>query len=379
MSFTSPFDKPAQTPRGPSIDEILSTAVRNRASDIHFSAGAPVRARIDGDLSLMPEFPDVIQPQWLFDNFERMMTPTIYENYKKSNESDISYSVPGAGRFRVNAFVQQALPGAVFRIIPTKIKSLEDLGMSEALTELTKKPKGLVLVTGPTGSGKSTTLAAMIDSINQTRPEHIMTIEDPIEFVHISKKSLINQREVGSDTMSFGEALKRVLRQDPDVILVGELRDAETISTALTAAETGHLVFGTLHTQSAVKTIDRIIDSFPGEQQSQVKSQLADTIQAVVAQSLLKRIGGGRVAATEVMIRTDAISNMIRDGKVEQIYSSIQAGAEHGMHTLDQELRRLVAAGIISRDEGKKYLLEENALDGVQAPKKVSYDEWEQN
>lgn len=347
------------------LDKILALAVSRGSSDIHFSTGVEVRNRIDGDLVPIPEFPEPLTKEWMMAAFKQIMRDDIYERYEKHHEADFAHPVENVGRFRVNAFQQQLRPGAVFRIIPTKIKTIEELNAPASLKEIARKPRGLILVTGPTGSGKSTTLAAMIDAINKSRSEHIMTIEDPVEFVHVSQKSLINQREVGADTDSFAEALKRVLRQDPDVILVGELRDPETISTALTAAETGHLVFGTLHTQSASKTIDRIIDSFPPAQQAQVKTQLADTLQAVIAQTLLKKIGGGRVMATEIMLRTHAIANMIREGKVSQIYSAIQAGAEHGMHTLDQDLMRLVKAGIISPESARPLMVTPSDLDSI--------------
>lgn len=361
--FTGSFANPDARA---TLDAILKLAVSRGSSDIHFSTGVPVRNRVDGDLVGIPEYPEPITKEWMLAVFKQIMREEIFERYEKHHEADFAHPVEGVGRFRVNGFQQQMVPGAVFRIIPTKIKTIEELNAPASLKEIAQKPRGLILVTGPTGSGKSTTLAAMIDSINKTRAEHIMTIEDPVEFVHVSQKSLINQREVGADTDSFAEALKRVLRQDPDVILVGELRDPETISTALTAAETGHLVFGTLHTQSASKTIDRIIDSFPPAQQAQVKTQLADTLQAVISQSLLKKIGGGRVMATEIMIRTHAIANMIREGKVAQLYSSIQAGSEYGMHTLDQDLMRLVKAGTISAETARPLMTTPSDLDGIQ-------------
>lgn len=347
------------------IDDILTAAVEKKASDIHLSAHTPVMMRIDGDLEQVPEFPTVLTPAWLAENLKGCMKGDQWERFEMGREMDMSYTVPAAGRFRLNVMWQRESVAAVFRIIPTKILTLEELKVPPILAELAKKPKGLILVTGPTGSGKSTTLAGMIDQINATKPDHIMTIEDPIEFVHQNKRALINQREVGSDTKSFAEALKRVLRQDPDIILVGELRDPETISVALTAAETGHLVFGTLHTQSAAKTINRLIDSFPAHQQNQVRSQLSDTLQAVIAQSLLKKIGGGRVAATEIMVRTNAIANLIREGQIGQMYSAIQTGSTYGMHTLDQDLQRLVGQGLVAREEAAPYLIDPSALDGL--------------
>jgi twitching motility protein PilT len=366
-----PTFSPARTAASPldslTLDKVLATAVRMKASDIHFSCNTPLRNRIDGDLIGMPSFTIPITSEWLSRVLKQAMSTEAWARYEREHEADVSYTVEGLARFRVNVFLQRGLPGAVFRVIPTEIKSIEELGVPQQLKDIAKKPKGLVLVTGPTGSGKSTTLAAMIDAINNTRPDHIMTIEDPIEFVHQNKKSLINQREVGADTISFGEALKRVLRQDPDVIFVGELRDAETISVALTAAETGHLVFGTLHTQSASKTIDRIIDSFDSSQQNQVKSQLADTLQAVIAQTLMKKIGGGRIAATEIMLRTQAVASMIREGNLAQLYSAIQTGSNHGMHTLDQDLLRLVSLGQVTKEHARPLMIDPSTLDNVTA------------
>lgn len=362
----------------PTLNEILSLAVRKGASDIHFSAEAQVRNRVDGELVLMPDFEAPLTAKWLYDSLKTVMSEELWDRYEKNHEADSSYNIEGVARFRVNVFLQRGLPGSVFRIIPTVIKTIEQLGVPESLKEIAKKPKGLVLVTGPTGSGKSTTLTAMIDAINDTRPDHIMTIEDPIEFVHTSKKSLVNQREVGSDTSSFSEALKRVLRQDPDVILVGELRDPETIAIALTAAETGHLVFATLHTQSASKTIDRIVDSFGAEQQGQIKAQLADTLQAVIAQTLMKRVGGGRVAATEIMLRTPAIANMIREGQIAQLYSSIQTGSSHGMHTLDQDLQRLVGQGLVTKAHARPFMVDPKSLDTITTrTDSTAQDDWE--
>ena len=275
------------------------------------------------------------------------------EQFEEHLELDFSHSVPGLARFRVNLYQQREAVGAAFRVIPYGIKPLEELGVPAVVGNFAGLPRGLVLVTGPTGSGKSTTLAAIIDLANRTRADHIMTVEDPIEFLHEHKKSLVNQREVGSDTHSFAAALKHVLRQDPDIILVGELRDLETISVALTAAETGHLVFATLHTQDAASTVDRIIDVFPPEQQGQVRTQLAASLQGVVCQTLCKRAGRpGRVVATEVMIATPGIRNLVREGKTHQIYSAMQAGQGQGMHTLDQHLADLVRAGTITYESG---------------------------
>lgn len=362
----------------PTIEQILTTAYNQGASDIHFQADLQVRYRVDGDLVPMPQFPDPISGEWLEKLIASTLSKELLDNYEANHEADTSFEIEDLSRFRVNIFQQRTLPGSVFRVIPTEIKTAEELGLPAVIRGLTKLPKGLVLVTGPTGSGKSTTLAAMIDLINETRPDHIMTMEDPVEFVHRSKKSLVNQREIGEDTKSFAEALKRVLRQDPDVILVGELRDPETIATALTAAETGHLVFGTLHTQSASKTIDRIVDSFSPAQQGQIKAQLAGTLQAVIAQTLLKKNGGGRVPATEVMVRTDAIANNIREGNISQIYNSIQTGSSDGMHTLDQDLMRLVSIGQISKERARPLMRSPEDLDSVSVKNmSAGSDDWE--
>jgi len=275
------------------------------------------------------------------------------KDYEEFLETDFSFDVPGVARFRVNAFNHNRGAGAVFRTIPSKVLTMEDLGLGNIFAELSLKPRGLVLVTGPTGSGKSTTLAAMVDYVNNQRYDHVLTIEDPIEFVHESKKCLVNQREVHRDTLGFSEALRSALREDPDVILVGELRDLETIRLALTAAETGHLVFGTLHTTSAAKTIDRVIDVFPGEEKAMVRSMLSESLVGVISQTLLKKIGGGRVAAHEIMIATPAIRNLIREDKIAQMYSAIQTGAAHGMITLDQTLKDLLSKGLVSKDQAK--------------------------
>ena len=276
------------------------------------------------------------------------------KDYEEFLETDFSFEVPGVARFRVNAFNQNRGAAAVFRTIPSKVLSMEDLGLGEVFRKIADVPRGLVLVTGPTGSGKSTTLAAMMDYLNSTKYQHILTVEDPIEFVHESKKCLINQREVHRDTHGFNEALRSALREDPDIILVGELRDLETIRLALTAAETGHLVFGTLHTTSAAKTIDRVVDVFPAEEKSMVRSMLSESLQAVISQTLLKKIGGGRVAAHEIMLGTPAIRNLIREDKVAQMYSAIQTGGSLGMQTLDSCLKGLLAKGLISRDSARE-------------------------
>ena len=276
------------------------------------------------------------------------------KDYEEFLETDFSFEVPGVARFRVNAFNHNRGAGAVFRTIPSKVLTMEDLGQGQVFKDISDTPRGIVLVTGPTGSGKSTTLAAMLDYINETRYEHILTIEDPIEFVHESKKCLVNQREVHRDTLGFAEALRSALREDPDIILVGEMRDLETIRLALTAAETGHLVFGTLHTTSAAKTIDRVVDVFPAAEKAMVRSMLSESLQAVVSQSLLKKNGGGRVAAHEIMIGTPAIRNLIREDKVAQMYSAIQTGAQYGMQTLDQCLSDLLRKGLVSPEAARE-------------------------
>jgi twitching motility protein PilT len=335
-----------------SLAAALMTMLEMRGSDLHLTAGAPPTVRVDGSLRPIPDTeeltPDVIQRVMY-----SVCTQQQRERFEETLELDFSYALPEVARFRVNLYKQRDSLGAAFRVIPFEIKSLESLGMPPALGNLAALPRGFVLVTGPTGSGKSTTLAAMVDLANRTRNEHIMTVEDPIEFLHQHKGCLVNQREVGEDTYSFANALKHVLRQDPDIILVGEMRDLETIQVALTAAETGHLVFATLHTQDAAQTIDRVIDVFPPAQQQQIRQQLAGTLQGIVCQTLCKTADGrGRVAATEVLMATPAIRNLIREGKTHQIYSALQAGAQHGMHTLDQNLAELVKAGRITYDTG---------------------------
>lgn len=328
------------------ITELLAFSAKNEASDLHLSAGLPPMIRVDGEvrrINLPPlEHKDV--HRLIYD----IMNDKQRRDYEELLETDFSFEVPGVARFRVNAFNQNRGAGAVFRTIPSKVLTMEDLGMGQIFKDISDLPRGIVLVTGPTGSGKSTTLAAMLDYINDNRHDHILTVEDPIEFVHQSKKCLINQREVHRDTHGFNEALRSALREDPDIILVGEMRDLETIRLALTAAETGHLVFGTLHTTSAAKTIDRVVDVFPAEEKDMVRSMLSESLQAVISQTLLKKNGGGRVAAHEIMIGIPAIRNLIRENKVAQMYSAIQTGANYGMTTLDQSLKTLVSKGIIS-------------------------------
>ncbi|GHB15353.1 type IV pilus twitching motility protein PilT [Salinicola rhizosphaerae] len=331
------------------ITELLAFSAKHDASDLHLSAGLPPMIRVDGDMRRLnvPALDDAQVRRLIYD----VMNDRQRRDFEADLETDFSFEVTGVSRFRVNAFNQGRGAGAVFRTIPSSVKTVDDLGLGDVFRRLAMLPRGLVLVTGPTGSGKSTTLAAMIDYINENRQDHILTIEDPIEFVHKSKRCLINQREVHRDTRGFAPALRSALREDPDVILVGELRDLETIRLALTAAETGHLVFGTLHTTSAAKTIDRIIDVFPGDEKGMVRSMLSESLQGVISQTLLKRESGGRVAAHEILVATSAIRNLIREGKVAQMYSAIQTGGSLGMQTLDAALARLLSEGVISRDE----------------------------
>ncbi|WVT80015.1 type IV pilus twitching motility protein PilT [Pengzhenrongella phosphoraccumulans] len=334
------------------LDAALAAMVKTGASDLHLTVHSPPMVRVEGALRALEGF-DELKPESLQRSLYSILTQRQRETFEAELEFDFAYALRGVARFRVNLYQQRDSVGAAFRVIPYDIKPLGELGMPPVVGTFAGLPRGLVLVTGPTGSGKSTTLASIVDLANRTRTDHIMTVEDPIEFLHRHKKSLINQREVGTDTHSFAAALKHVLRQDPDIILVGEMRDLETISVALTAAETGHLVFATLHTQDAAQTIDRIIDVFPSHQQAQVRTQLASGIQAVVCQTLCKRADGpGRAVATEVLIATPAIRNLIREGKTHQIYSAMQAGAQFGMHTMDQHLAELVKSGKISYEAG---------------------------
>ncbi|MBM7332275.1 MAG: type IV pilus twitching motility protein PilT [Alcanivorax sp.] len=334
------------------ITELLAFSAKNGASDLHLSAGLPPMIRVDGDVRRinLPPMEHKEVHALVYD----IMNDKQRKDYEEFLETDFSFEVPGVARFRVNAFNQNRGAGAVFRTIPSKVLTMEDLGMGKVFQKISDFPRGIVLVTGPTGSGKSTTLAAMMNYINESRYEHILTIEDPIEFVHESKKCLVNQREVHRDTLGFAEALRSALREDPDIILVGEMRDLETIRLALTAAETGHLVFGTLHTTSAAKTIDRVVDVFPAEEKSMVRSMLSESLQAVISQTLMKKNGGGRVAAHEIMIGTPAIRNLIREDKVAQMYSAIQTGGALGMQTLDQCLQGLVQKGVVSREAARE-------------------------
>jgi len=335
------------------ITELLAFSAKQGASDLHLSAGLPPMIRVDGDVRRINLPP--LEHTEVHGLIYEIMNDKQRKDYEEFLESDFSFEVPGIARFRVNAFNQNRGAGAVFRTIPSRVMTLEDLELGQVFKNIAMAPRGLVLVTGPTGSGKSTTLAAMIDHINDHRYDHILTIEDPIEFVHESKKCLVNQREVHRDTHGFNEALRASLREDPDIILVGEMRDLETIRLALTAAETGHLVFGTLHTTSAAKTIDRIIDVFPGDEKEMVRSMLSESLNAVICQSLVKRPSGGRTAAHEVMIGTPAIRNLIREGKVAQMYSAIQSGGSSGMQTLDQCLADLLNRRVISTDTAREH------------------------
>ena len=337
------------------ITELLGFTVKNNSSDLHLSAGQPPMIRVDGDLRKI-NVPALEHKEVLKIIYD-IMNDKQRKEYEEHLELDFSFEIANLSRFRVNAFNQARGAGAVFRTIPSKILSMDDLNLPSIFTDMASFPKGLVLVTGPTGSGKSTTLAAMIDYINANRYDHILTVEDPIEFVHTSNKCLVNQREVHRDTHSFSAALRSALREDPDVILVGELRDLETMRLAMTAAETGHLVFATLHTNSATKTINRIIDVFPGDEKSMVRSMLSESLQAVIAQGLLKKVGGGRIAALEIMICNSAIRNLIREDKIAQMYSAIQTGQAQGMITLDQYLTQLVSDNSITRQTARDVAL----------------------
>ncbi|MCG9760149.1 MULTISPECIES: type IV pilus twitching motility protein PilT [Pseudoalteromonas] len=333
------------------ITELLAFSVQHKASDLHLSSGVSPMIRVDGDVRRVNIPP--LEAKDVSSLIYDIMNDNQRRDYEQNLEVDFSFEVPNLARFRVNAFNSNRGPAAVFRTIPNQVLSLDDLGAPDIFTKISDNPRGLVLVTGPTGSGKSTTLAAMVDYINNNKHHHILTIEDPIEFVHDNKQSLINQREVHRDTHSFNAALRSALREDPDVILVGELRDLETIRLALTAAETGHLVFGTLHTTSAPKTIDRIVDVFPGEEKDMVRSMLSESLQAVISQTLVKKVGGGRIAAHEIMLGIPAIRNLIREDKIAQMYSAIQTGGMHGMQTMDQCLTNLLNRGLITQQDAR--------------------------
>ena len=331
------------------ITDLLAFGVKNKASDLHLSAGLPPMIRVHGDIRR------INLPEMSSEEVGQMITSVMNDQqrklYQQNMETDFAFELPNVARFRVNAFTSNRGPAAVFRTVPSTVLTLEDLKAPRIFQKIADHPRGLVLVTGPTGSGKSTTLAAMINYINDTQPSHILTIEDPIEFVHQSKKALVNQRELHQHTHSFANALRSALREDPDVILIGEMRDPETISLALTAAETGHLVFGTLHTTGAAKTVDRIVDVFPAGEKEMVRSMLSESLRAVISQTLLKtRDGNGRVAAHELLISTPAVRNLIRENKIAQINSTLQTGQTHGMQTLDQSLQALVRQGVISPD-----------------------------
>ena len=342
------------------VTELLVFGVEQGASDCHLSAGEPPMIRIHGDLKKL-DHPAMSREEvhaLIYD----IMGDAQRKTFEETHECDFSFEMGAIARFRVNVFLQRKGEAAVFRTIPTKIQTLDELGMPPILRQLCDKEKGLILVTGPTGSGKSTTLAAMVDDLNNTYEGHILTIEDPVEFVHQSKKCLVNKRELGPHTHSFANALRAALREDPDVILVGEMRDLETIQLALTAAETGHIVFGTLHTSSAPKTVDRIIDVFPPSQQSQIRAQFAESIEAVITQTLLKKKGGGRTAALEIMTGTTAVRNLIREGKIHQIPGTMQVSQKDGMQTMDMALVNLINRGIITREEAQSKSMNPNLL-----------------
>jgi twitching motility protein PilT len=336
------------------ISELLAFSVKNKASDLHLSAGLPPMIRVHGDVRRINV--PALEHRQVHGMVYDIMNDGQRKHYEENLECDFSFEIPNLARFRVNAFVQQRGAAAVMRTIPSKVLSLEDLKAPKSFADICNQPRGLVLVTGPTGSGKSTTLAAMVNHLNENEYGHILTVEDPIEFVHESKKCLMNQREVGPHTLSFANALKSALREDPDIILVGEMRDLETIRLAMTAAETGHLVFGTLHTSSAAKTVDRIIDVFPAAEKEMIRAMLSESLRAVISQALLKtKDGSGRVAAHEIMLGTPAIRNLIREAKVAQMYSAIQTGQNLGMQTIDQCLMDLIKRNLISPGEAKKY------------------------
>ncbi len=347
------------------IAELLAFAHKQNASDLHLSAGLPPLIRIDGDIKRINV--DPLDDRTVHNMIYDIMTDKQQKDFEEFLETDFSFELPNVARFRVNAYNQDRGPAAAFRTIPAKVLTLEQLNAPAVFKQISDQPRGIVLVTGPTGSGKSTTLAAMVNYVNESRYEHILTIEDPIEFLHTSKNCLINQREVGRDTLGFSNALRSSLREDPDVILVGEMRDLETIRLALTAAETGHLVFATLHTSSAAKTIDRIVDVFPAAEKDMVRAMLSESLRAIIAQSLLKKIGGGRVAAHEIMLGTPAIRNLIRENKIAQMYSTIQTSQAQGMQTLDQCLIEMVRSRVVTAEEARNYAANKESFAGAVA------------
>lgn len=342
------------------IAQLLAFGVKQDASDLHLSAGMPPMIRVDGDMRRI-NLP-VMEHKTVYEMVYDIMNDRQRKDFEEFFECDFSFEIPELARFRVNAFNHNRGAGAVFRTIPSRIRTLKELGCPDVFADISQQPRGIVLVTGPTGSGKSTTLAAMVDHKNESEYGHILTVEDPIEFVHTSKKCLVNQREVHRDTLGFSEALRSALREDPDTILVGEMRDLETIRLALTAAETGHLVFGTLHTSSAAKTIDRIVDVFPAAEKDMVRAMLSESLQAVISQTLLKRPNGGRIAAHEIMIGTPAIRNLIRENKVAQMYSAIQTGGQYHMQTLDQCLQNMVRKGHITGEQARRKAVNKEAF-----------------
>ena len=343
------------------LHEILETAEETGVSDIHFSVDLPPIFRIDGEITPQDEYPDLLEKD-LHDIVSIVLSAEEQQHLNTQGEADLAYEVENVGRYRVNAYSQKGRYSLALRSIPTIVPTIDDLGMNDSVKHLAEQRQGLILVTGPTGSGKSTTLAAMIRHVNETFPKHIVTLEDPIEYVHDHERSIIHQREIHSDTESFATGLRAALRQDPDIVLVGELRDLETIQIAITAAETGHLVFATLHTTTAASTINRIIDVFPPEQQSQIRQQLAATIKGVIAQRLLRKVGGGRVAATEILVQTPSISNLIRTEKVHQIQNVLQTSRSLGMHTMEMDVQRLLNERIIDIEEAKPFLQSEGEL-----------------
>lgn len=355
------------------IDDLLKRMVQLDASDLHLKVGSPPGLRLHGEISRIEDI-ETLKPDDTKSLAQQILDPEQFQAFEKCGDFDCAYSIAGLSRFRVNALMQRGSIGMVFRKIPMEIPNIDDLNLPPVCKELAMKPRGLVLVTGPTGSGKSTTLAAMIDYRNRNECGHILTMEDPIEFIHSDKKSFVTQREIGGDTESFKAALKRALRQDPDVILVGELRDLETVSLAITAAETGHLVFGTLHTTGAIKTMDRIIDVFPPEQQQQIRMQLSGAVQGVVSQVLVPKKGGGRVAAHEIMIAVDAIRACVREGKTQQLLNILQTGSKFGMQLLDPTLAKLVKAGVVELEDAlAKSNNPDSILRAVGAPPTKAY------